>query len=331
MKVFGNIELFHRKKGIIGDVVVSDEEFRKGLTDIINAVVPLRKDKEKCISVYVKTRDGHALTTSLAETESLWPSFDLGRKAVDLAVLKVIYHDRYSFGHLYWYLLSSYENEAVLIDEFVDPEAPYYKGLIEYAVDYDLAKTVEEYESIPNLYDRYEYALGCLRRSQSEVLIKHQIKNDYEDAVSLLVEECRALLNDLDLAISEEGSDAVTQASTTEEGASNLRSAGDTPFAINYVIDPKNRAKLLDYLHTRIEGKQNQHALVYIQAAIDASLLKMPEYLDVIEEFGDICEKSNYYGLVAPLDPSHPVVGGKFKQKLRAVQQAVKELQEMFK
>lgn len=328
MKVYDNIELFHRKRGQCGPAVVSDEEFRQGLSEIINAVLPYRKDPKKCVDTYYKKRDALPLTASIADKESLFSrDFAIGQKSVDLAVLEVIYEDRYSFGHLYWALIQRYENEPVEIDRFVDPEAPFKKGLIEYATEYDLTKTVEEYENCSSLDDRFEYILGCLRRSQGEVLVKHRIKEDYEVAVSRLVEECRAELKDLDLAILEADSRANPElpAVSEPERVSSQREFVDTPFAINYVIESRNRERLMAFLHARIADKDKQFALIPIQAAINAGLLTMPSSTDFNEEFGKSIADATYYDRIKDSG-----VGG-FKQKQRKVLDMTKELEEMFK
>ena len=329
MKVFDNIEIFHRRKGANGEsVAISDEEFQEGLRTLIEAVIPYRKDSKECISAYLKTRDGLPLTASIAEKEhSPDCNIEVGRKEVDLAVLRIIYDDRYSFGHLYWYLLRKLENELDGLDQFIDPEAPFKKGLIEYAVIYDLTKTVEEYESRENLDDRYQYVQDCLRRSQGEILIKHRIKEDYENAVSLLLEECRTEIKDLDKAVQEVGAGEAPEPPSTQEPASTAshRSIGGTPFALCYVIERKNRVRLMEYLHEHIDGKKGQHAIVHIQAAIDAGLLSMPPHSSFTGEFGEIIKKSQY-NLHVKQEKE-----GNFKRLRPALQRITKELKEEFK
>ena len=329
MKVFDNIEIFHRRKGAEGNTIaVSDEEFRQGLLEIINAVLPYRKDPEKCVGTYYKTRDAHPLTASIADKESLFSrDFAIGQKSVDLAVLDVIYEDRYSFGHLYWALILRYENEPVEIDRFMDPEAPFKKALIEYAVEYDLTKTVEEYENRVSLDDRYEYILGCLRRSQGEVLVKHRIKEDYEAAVSRLVEECLLEHKNLDQAVldASSGREPELPAVPESEKRSNQRSVGDTPFALNYVIDSKNRVRLMSILHSRIDGKDKQFALAPLQSAIMANLLTMPSSTDFNEEFGTNISDATYYARIKSSG-----FGG-FKRLQKDVVDLAKELEETFK
>ena len=326
MKVFDNIEIFHRGKGANGEAVaVSDEEFQRGLTTIVEAVIPCRLDKKEIISIYKKTRDELPLTEEIAEKESSSSrGFSVGQKAVDLAVLKVIYEDRYSFGYLYWTLVQKYENEPVEIDRFVDPEAPYKKGLIEYAVKYDLTNTVEEYESRSSLDDRYEYILGCLRRSQGEVLIKHQIKDDYEAAVSLLAEECRTRINEIDVSVAEVISNSATEKESDLEGESpNSPEEGlDSVFVRRRVIKKKYAKDLMAYLHENMAGQTGENALVYIRAAMDAGLLSRPPLKEAKNEFGDeIGEKSNYSALVSQ---------GRFNEEGDRLSRLTEELKKMF-
>ncbi len=329
MKVFDNIEIFYRRKGANGEAVaISDEEFQEGLRTLIEAVIPYRKDSKECISAYLKTRDGLPLTASIAEKEySPDCNIEVGRKEVDLAVFRIIYDDRYSFGHLYWYLLRKLENELDGLDQFIDPEAPYKKGVIEYAINYDLTKTVEEYESRENLDDRYQYVQDCLRRSQGEILIKHRIKEDYENAVSLLLEECRTEIKDLDKAVQEVGAGEAPEPPSTQEPASTAshRSIGGTPFALCYVIDRKNRERLMTYLHDHIDGKEKQSAIVYIQAAMNAGLLTMPEYTEFEKEFGSLIGKSQYHN---HLDSNGR---GDFKGLSKVLVDTTEELKKMFK
>ena len=340
MKVFENIEIFHRERGANGkDVVVSDEEFRQGLKTIVEGVIPYRLDAKKSISAYNKMCEEVTLMKKIGETENFFCcDIGLGRRELDIAMLKVIYNDRYSFGHIYWELIQSLKKEQVEIERFIDPEAPFLEGLIEYAVKYDLAKTVDEIESLSSLDERYEHAQECLRRSQGEVLIKHKIKDEYEDAVSILIERCRQDIEKVHNHVAIHlGDRALSESMEIQESGKEgqQKRVGDTPFAHNHVRKEENKERLMTYLHEKIKDRANQDALVYIQAAIEAGLITKPKYSHFINEFGDKCSKSSYYALVKAIGPSdaggNHIVGESFKQKRESVQLAVKELKEMFK
>lgn len=295
MKVFENIELFRRTRGLGGPTVVSDEEFRQGLKSLIEAVTGCRKDAKKCEAVYKQTRDELPLTASLAEKEGVFSrDFALGQKMVDLAVLEVIYEDRYSFGHLYWSLVTQFEKDSVEIDRFVDPEAPYKKNLIEYAVDFDMEDTVTEFWS-RNLDDRFIFAKERLGESRQRVLVHHQIKDDYESALTTLIDHC---LEDLKAVVVpfavSSPKQPLGQATDVESGSPDRPVVEVAPEFARRIIKKEHTRELMAFLHEGIDGQTGEKALVYLQAAIDAGLLMKPKYKEVVNEFGEITGYKNY-------------------------------------
>lgn len=308
MKVFENIERFVRESGEFGQPkAVSDEEFRQGLKKLVESVIPLRKEEGKCISTYNKVRDELPMTSYIAEKESCFgDDISLGQRVVDSAMLKVIYDDRYSFGFLYWDLIKKYD----YLDMYKDPEAPYRKGLIEYAVDFDLEETVEGFWK-QNLNDRLAYAEGKLRKSKLRVLIHHQIKVDYESALSTMINNSR-------------------EDSAIELGSEPIRDKGAVMGGINphfeyLIIKKKYKKELMAFLHEGIDGNTGAGALVYLQAAIDAGLVDKPTFKEMTSEFGDITKRSNYSALVGP--PGQ----GTFVRKQVLLAQLTEELREKFK
>ncbi len=295
MKVYDIIELFHRKRGLCGPAVVSDEEFRQGLSEIINAVLPYRKDPEKCVDTYYKIRDALPLTASIADKESLFSrDFAIGQKSVDLAVLEVIYEDRYSFGHLYWALIQKNEDEPVEIDRFVDPEAPFKKDLIGYAVDFDLEDTVAEFWG-RNLDDRLIFAKERLGESRQRVLVHHQIKDDYESALTTLIDHCLEDLKAVVVPFAVSGpKQPLGQATDVESGSPDRPVVEVAPEFARRIIKKEHTRELMAFLHEGIDGQTGEKALVYLQAAIDAGLLMKPKYKEVVNEFGEITGYKNY-------------------------------------
>lgn len=287
MKVFENIERFHRKIEADSMNKVSDQEFKQGLEELIRAIVPLRRNQMECISQYQKTRDELPLTKSIAEKEPLLGSwFEFGQREVDLAVLKVIYEDRYSFGYLYWHILSKYEGHDYddYTYDYKDQDAPFKKSLIEYAIDFDLEETVKEYKSL-NIDERYCYAKQKLRQSKNRHLIDHPIKDRYEKMLADMMAEYGEELKELDLAALEAAAKRGEKAGTEEA----------SEFVSTFL--PKGRryaTALLEYLHTGIDGQKPSRALPYIQAAINAGLINKPTYKESKKEFSNIGEKSSY-------------------------------------
>jgi hypothetical protein len=258
----------------------------------------------------------------IAEEETpLGPDFKLGQREVDLAILKVIYEDRHSFGYLYWYFLSKYAGEPWIDYELIDQEAPYKKSLIEYAIDFDLEDAVKEYKNF-NLDKRYEYVLSLFRQSQQHILVDHQIKDEFESKLTILIEECRAELKQTNLALIEAEAN-IMHDTLTPEGENNNDLRGSGSFAIYYVKDANNRERLMSYLHNQMRNKRNQYALVYIKAAIEAGLLDPPSFSDFIREFGDICKKSNYY--------EHINSPATFKRRSVDLERITNELKNQFK
>lgn len=321
MKVYENIERFHRDSPRFSLDTISDEEMRIGLKSIIETVAPYRKEKSKIISQYLKARDELPLTSNLGEGP-FGQDLEIGCKKVDYSILGVIFEDRYSFGYLYWYLLHQFDKSEIY--KYYDSEAPFRRGLIEYAIDYDLEDSFERFQSFNNLNERYEYATSMLRRSQQEVLVNHPIKDEYESRLSILIEGCRAELNEIDPTIFESNVNKDVDMSAPEEGKTRTGSTRFNKFAIRYVRNPKNRERLMSYLHEQLQDKTNQFALVYIQAAINAGLLSFPSHSNLVDEFGPICKRANYHKLVNE-------DGGGFKNHKQDVEMITSELKEHFK
>ncbi len=324
MRVYENIERFHRKSPRYSTTTtISDEVMRVGLKSIIDAVIPYRKYKEEIITKYLKARDEHPLTAALGEG-IFGPEPEIGRKEVDFAILEVIFEDRYSFGYLYWHLFSQFEKHEVY--KFYDPEAPFKKGLIEYAIVFDLEDTVNHFHGLSDLEERYKYALSMLHRSQQEVLVSHPIKVEYESKLSILIEKSQEESSKTNHThLGAETDDELDSSVPQEARDRNPSDTNKNVFANNYVRDINNRKRLMRYLHEQLQDKTNQFALVYIQAAINAGLLSFPSWSDLINEFGPICTKANYHKLVKVLG------GGGFKRLSQDVEVITTELKERFK
>lgn len=207
MKVYENLLRFNYGCARFDYDSIPDDEMRAGLKSIIDAIVPLRKDKELSISNYLEEREKLSFASHLPKADPFGIEPDIDWRDIDLAMIIVIYEDRHSFGHLYWYLLSQFEKSDLYYrcysKDYSDPEAPFKQGLIEYAIDFDLEKTVEKFQSLSNSKERYNYALSMLRRSQQEVLVSHPIKEEFESKLSILMEGWREELSEVDLTLLE--------------------------------------------------------------------------------------------------------------------------------
>ena len=324
MKVIENIDRFSQKRdSLFHQEYVPEEDFRQGLSALVRAVIPCRKDKDECITIYIKVRDELPLTKIISEKAGYFgPDPEAGRRVIDNAVLKVIYEDRYSFGHLYEYLLSRFDRDVIY--DYFDSEAPYKQSVIEYAVEYDLEDTVKKYDSIGSLDERLEYALDSLSQSRQRVLVDHPVKERFEEKLSILVEGCKKGISQADTVLREADSKKGSGPSApVEENNDNQVNSRPSHFAYNYIIDSKNRKRLMDYLHGRMTDKNGQNALAFIQAAINAGLMTRPEYQRLLEEFGHICSKSDYYEKVSEN-------GGHFPRLQSMINQETQYLKEHF-
>lgn len=217
MKVFENIDAFERERptfsGLSDDEIT---ELAKEMRRIIRDLTPLRKSRKateeyyhnylcrgEILERYEEKMDMLRVCQPGYPEKPYQPTGKETRFEEDIlhsALIKVLKDDRYSFGHLYWFMCSRVNRQMgiAFYDDIVVSDK-----VIEYATDFDVEELHAKYRTIGDIIDRLDYIDMQLIESKKFVVdegdtVLNELKSHYESVANYIKDLTEKRLSSLD-------------------------------------------------------------------------------------------------------------------------------------
>ena len=309
MTIFDNIENFDIA---YTDVDLSeDDEIRllENLREAADALVPLRSSKMKTRLYFKK----HFLATP--KDTDLHTRLDTKGDLFLSAFYSVLIDVRYSFGFIV-NLLTEELRKRGLTDDLCPAISD---AAVRYAVNFDMDDIREHLSRLSDPGDRLiflyhkqsesrSYDISAFWGDEYEDLVQFvesQLQDlfiDTENLIDLIHErlhrsELPVLENPKKLKPAPKKPYEVPNVKSSKPAAK--RSVSETALEFTDAVSPRNRKRLLKYLHEHVGHKPGVHELVHICALVDLKWLRMPGFQAMCREFPAYKGKnSNFSGLV---------------------------------
>lgn len=241
MKVFENIDAFRKERLALAGLDTGMEFFTSELKRIITDLIPMRKSRQ-ATDVYFHHNLCHDENVRKFQ-ESVDDRRRNGEEVIDdeyrmtkqecrfsedllhPALIRVLRDDRYSFGHLYWFLCSRYNRQAgyAFYDDIVVSDE-----VIDYAVDFDIEELQENVRKL-DMVDRLDYldmqliaSRGFNADPRDSVLM--QLKERYENLAQDMIKIHENRLNHLTGQPSRKSSGQVKEIPMIEDSIGRIES-----------------------------------------------------------------------------------------------------------